>query len=97
MGESMIINAIEARIEWAARVARQSEEMTIIAAAAQDWGIVWRKAEGGRFIDHTSVVTVVGPDGRERLRYGFSQLGDPQAIARDLRRILQSEGGGDVH
>ena len=36
MGESMIINAIEARIEWAARVARQSEEMTIIAAAAQD-------------------------------------------------------------
>ncbi|WP_298691743.1 hypothetical protein [uncultured Sphingomonas sp.] len=32
----MIINAIEARIEWAARVARQSEEMTIIAAAVKD-------------------------------------------------------------
>lgn len=32
----MIIDAIEARIEWAARVAHQSEELTIIAAAAQD-------------------------------------------------------------
>ena len=59
-----------------------------IATAAHDWRITWRMAEGGRFIDHTSVVTVVGPDGRERLRYGFSQMGDPQAIARDLRRIL---------
>ena len=32
----MLINAIEARIEWAARVARQSEEMMIIAAATRD-------------------------------------------------------------
>lgn len=59
-----------------------------IATAAHDWGITWRMAEGGRFIDHSSIVTVVGPDGRERLRYGFSQLGDPQAVARDLRRVL---------
>ena len=35
----MIINAIEARIEWAARVARQSEEMIIIAAATKDDGM----------------------------------------------------------
>ncbi len=60
----------------------------LIAAAARAWGVTWRKAEGGRFIDHTSVVTVVGPDGRERLRYGFLQLGDPNAIAGDLRRVL---------
>ncbi len=59
-----------------------------IAAAARAWGITWYPAEDGRFIDHTSVVAVVGPDGRLRLRYGFSQLGDPQAIARDLRRVL---------
>lgn len=59
-----------------------------IAAAASAWGIIWRRAEGGRFIDHSSVVVVVGPDGRQRLRYGFSQLGDPAAMARDLRRIL---------
>lgn len=32
----MMINDVEARIEWASRVARQSEEMTIIAAATGD-------------------------------------------------------------
>ena len=35
----MVINAIEARIDWAARVARQSEEMFIIAAATKDDGM----------------------------------------------------------
>lgn len=59
-----------------------------VAAAARAWGVTWRPAEGGAFIDHTSLVAVVGPDGRERLRYGFSQLGDPAAVARDLRHIL---------
>ena len=38
-GDDMVINAIEARIEWAARVARQSEEMFIIAAATKDDGM----------------------------------------------------------
>ena len=38
-GDDMTINAIEARIEWAARVARQSEEMIIIAAATKDDGM----------------------------------------------------------
>ncbi len=32
----MIINANEARIEWASRVARQCEEMLIIAAATNN-------------------------------------------------------------
>ena len=59
-----------------------------VAAAARAWGVTWRPAECGAFIDHTSLVAVVGPDGRERLRYGFSQLGDPAAVARDLRHIL---------
>jgi cytochrome oxidase Cu insertion factor (SCO1/SenC/PrrC family) len=49
------------------------------------------RAAGGAYIDHTSLVAVVGPDGRERLRYGLSQLGDPEAVARDLRHIL--DGG----
>jgi len=61
-----------------------------IAAAARAWAIIWRPAEGGAYIDHTSVVAVVGPDGRERLRYGFSQLADPAAVARDLRHILNA-------
>jgi protein SCO1 len=38
------------------------------AAAAKDWGVVWRFVDGGAYIDHTSVITVVGPDGRVRLR-----------------------------
>jgi len=59
-----------------------------VAAAARAWGVTWRSVKGGAFIDHTSLVAVIGPDGRERLRYGFSQLGDPAAVARDLRHIL---------
>jgi protein SCO1 len=62
-----------------------------VAAVARAWGVTWRPAECGAYIDHTSFVAVVGPDGRERLRYGFSQLGDPAAVARDLRHILHEE------
>jgi protein SCO1/2 len=62
-----------------------------IAATARAWSVTWRAAAGGAYIDHTSLVAVVGPDGRERLRYGLSQLGDPEAVARDLRHIL--DGG----
>lgn len=59
-----------------------------IAAAARDWGISWRPAEGGAYIDHSAVVTAVGPDGRVRLRYGFSQLQNRHAVANDLRHLL---------
>jgi protein SCO1/2 len=59
-----------------------------VAAAARAWGVTWRPSEGGAYIDHTSVVAVVGPDGRERLRYGFSQLENPKAVASDLKYIL---------
>ena len=59
-----------------------------IAAALKTWGVQWRPAQGGAFFDHTSLVAVVAPDGREALRYGFSQIGDPAAVTRDLRRIL---------
>jgi protein SCO1 len=62
-----------------------------VAAAALAWGVTWRPAKGGAYIDHTSLVAVVGPDGRERLCYGFSQLGNPAAVARDLRHILNEE------
>ena len=62
-----------------------------VAAAARAWGVTWHLAEGGAYIDHTSIVTVVGSDGRKQLRYGFSQLGDPAAVARDLRHILHEE------
>lgn len=59
-----------------------------VAAAARAWGVSWRPAEGGAFIDHTSVVTAVGPDGRLRLRYGFSQMANIRAVALDIRHLL---------
>jgi protein SCO1 len=59
-----------------------------IAAAARDWGVTWRPAEGGAFIDHTSVIAAVAPDGQLRLRYSFSQIGDAGAVARDLAHLL---------
>jgi len=62
-----------------------------VAVAARAWDVIWRPAEGGVFIDHTSFVTLVGPDGRERLRYGFSQLGNAAAVARDIKHILYEE------
>jgi protein SCO1/2 len=62
-----------------------------VAATARGWGVTWRPAKGGAYIDHTSLVVVVGPDGRERLRYGFSQLGNPAAVARDLSHILHEK------
>jgi len=59
-----------------------------IAVAARAWNVTWRPADGNAFFDHTSVVAVIGPDGRQRLRYGFSQLGDAAAVARDLQHVL---------
>lgn len=59
-----------------------------IADAARAWSVTWRPAVGGAFIDHTSVVAVIGPDGTERLRYGFSQLQKPASVGSDLRHIL---------
>ncbi len=57
-------------------------------AAAAAWGVTSRPAAGGAFLDHTALVAVVGPDGRERLRYGVGQLGDPGGVARDIARLL---------
>lgn len=60
-----------------------------IAAAARDWGVTWKYSGGGRFIDHSSVVNAVAPDGTLRLRYGFSQLDDSAAFAGDLTALLR--------
>lgn len=59
-----------------------------LAAAARAWGVTWRSAESGAYLDHSSVVTAVGPDGRARLRYGFSQSADPAALARDVEGLI---------
>ncbi len=59
-----------------------------LATAARAWGVTWRSAESGAYLDHSSVVTAVGPDGRARLRYGFSQSADPAALARDVEGLI---------
>ena len=59
-----------------------------IAAAARAWDVHWRFTDGGQFIDHSSVVSAVGPDGHVRLRYGFSQMQDSHRVASDLRHLL---------
>jgi protein SCO1/2 len=64
-----------------------------ITATASAWGVTVRPAVEGPYFDHTSLVAAVGPDGRERLRYGFGQLGDAAAMARDLKQILHGERG----
>lgn len=67
-----------------------TDEAGRIAAAAQAWRITWKPAVGGAFIDHSSVVAAVAPNGQLRLRYGFSQLGDPGPVARDVLHLLRA-------
>lgn len=61
-----------------------------IAAAAQAWGVNWTLAEKGAFMDHDSSVTLVDPEGRLRARYGFSQIGREEDVARDIRGVLST-------
>lgn len=61
-----------------------------IAKAARNWNITWHRVSGhADYIDHTSVVTLIGPQGYERFKYGITQIGHPGAIASDIKRILK--------
>ncbi len=65
-----------------------------VALAARDWGITWRRVQrpdGQTWIDHTAAVTLVGPHGNLRARYGYAQLANPATLAADLRALLQRE------
>ncbi len=62
-----------------------------VAQSARQWGISWRRvntADGDYWIDHTAAVTLVGPQGHLRARYGYGQLVDPAWLAADLRAVL---------
>ena len=62
-----------------------------VAQSASEWGISWRRvnaADGNYWIDHTAAVTLVGPQGHLRARYGYGQLADPAWLAADLRAML---------
>lgn len=59
-----------------------------IAGTARRWHIIWHRVPGHpAFIDHSSKVTLIGPHGNERLRYGVTQVGNTTAVATDIRRI----------
>jgi len=62
-----------------------------VARAAQFWRVTFRRAATGNgqyFIDHTTVVALVGPHGRLRARLGPGQLANTMAVAREIRRML---------
>ncbi|MBW4048022.1 MAG: SCO family protein [Proteobacteria bacterium] len=62
-----------------------------VAQSARQWGISWRRVNathGDYWIDHTAAVTLVGPRGHLRARYGYGQLADPAWLAADLHAML---------
>lgn len=59
-----------------------------IITAAADWGISWKRDSSSGYIDHTSVVALVDPAGHLRTRYSYSQIGDTEAVARDIHHVI---------
>ncbi len=64
------------------------------ARSAAQWGVRWRRvapAGGGAdyWFDHTASVTLVGPKGHLRARYGYAQLAAPGLLRGDLRALLR--------
>lgn len=57
-----------------------------LAATARAWGIGWTGTDG--HINHNSVLTLVGPDGQMRARYGMTQLNAPESMAADIHAVL---------
>ena len=61
---------------------------SLLNETARRWSVAWRPAQVGAYVDHASVVTLVDPQGRLRVRYGLSQLADPAAMAHDIEHVL---------
>lgn len=59
-----------------------------VESIARAWQIGWQDAGPDGRINHLSVLTLVGPDGHMRARYGMTQLGDPSGMASDIRSVL---------
>lgn len=59
-----------------------------VANAARNWNISWWRDKDSGLINHTSVVFLLDPRGRLRTRYSYSQLGDAEAVANDIRHVL---------
>ena len=64
------------------------------ARSAAQWGVRWRRVADPRggadyWFDHTASVTLVGPKGHVRARYGYAQLASPGLLQGDLRALLR--------
>ena len=65
------------------------------ARAAAQWGVHWRRvsapgaAPADYWIDHTAALTLVGPRGHLRARYGYAQLESRGLLQADLRSLLE--------
>ncbi len=64
------------------------------ARSASQWGVRWRRVTvpgGGAdyWFDHTASVTLVGPRGHLRARYGYAQLASPGLLRGDLQALLR--------
>ena len=67
-----------------------------VRAAARSWGVTWRRVaarDGSYWIDHTAAVTLIGPGGHLRARYGYGQLTDSSWLDADIRVVLARRAG----
>ncbi|WP_456444494.1 SCO family protein [Deinococcota bacterium DY0809b] len=62
-----------------------------IAKVAAGFFVYVRKDETG-YLDHTSTVTLIDPEGRIRVLYGQQLVEEETAMLRDLRAILERKG-----
>ena len=71
------------------------------ARAAARWGVRFRRVDSGGaaagsrdyWLDHTAAVTLVGPHGRLRARYGYAQLQAQGLLRQDLLALLGEPRG----
>ncbi len=65
------------------------------ARSAAQWGVRWRRVDdprggaGDYWFDHSASVTLVGPRGHLRARYGYAQLAAHGLLRGDLQALLR--------
>ena len=65
------------------------------ARSAAQWGVRWRRVDdprggaGNYWFDHSASVTLVGPRGHLRARYGYAQLAAHGLLRGDLQALLR--------